>query len=395
MLVGHGFSFLLQAAYFVLLARLLGVKEYGVFAGAFALVGIVAPYSTLGSGILFMRYVGSGQGEAHAHWANVLVSTLTVGSGLTLVLYLLAPHLINEASASIVLVVAIGNCVFSQLLPSIGQMFQTLELMRISAILNLLTNFLRLFAVSIMTFVLHHATARIWAIASLLVSMLAAIAGVLFVTFYFGKPRYTPGLFRSNAAEGLGFSIGGSAQSIYNDIDKTLLSHYGMNLQNGIYTMAYRIVDIATIPIMALDSAALPRYFRQSREGYASVTSLAIRLAKRAGLLGVALSVCLFLSAPLIPRVVGKGFADSVLALRWLCLLPVFRGVHQLMGSAIAGIGFQRYRTMAQFSAAAINFALNLWLMPGHGWLGAAWASLVTDGLLAVTNWLILRNLIA
>ena len=59
MLAGQGFSLLLQATYFVLLARLLGVGEYGVFAGAFAFVGIVMPYSSLGAGTLFMRYVGS------------------------------------------------------------------------------------------------------------------------------------------------------------------------------------------------------------------------------------------------------------------------------------------------------------------------------------------------
>jgi len=193
--------------------------------------------------------------------------------------------------------------------------------------------------------------------------------------------------------EGFGFSLAGSTQSAYNDIDKTMLSHYGMNVANGIYTMAYRIVDVATIPITALDAAALPRFFRQSRDGATSVADLSVRLAKRAVLLGIIMSGCLFLTAPLIPLIVGNGFRDSVMALRWLCLIPAFRGIHQITGSAITGMGFQRYRTSAQFSAAALNLGLNLWLIPRYGWLGAAWASVATDGALGVTNWSMLQCL--
>ena len=50
LLAGQGLGVLLQAIYFVVLARLLGPQEYGVFIGAFAFTGIVACYSTLGTG---------------------------------------------------------------------------------------------------------------------------------------------------------------------------------------------------------------------------------------------------------------------------------------------------------------------------------------------------------
>src|ERR1700691_3609510 len=76
MLVGQGLSLLLQAAFFVLLARLLGVREYGVFAGAFAFVGIAMPYSTLGSGLLFMRYVSARPSTYAIYWGNILFSTV-------------------------------------------------------------------------------------------------------------------------------------------------------------------------------------------------------------------------------------------------------------------------------------------------------------------------------
>ena len=202
-----------------------------------------------------------------------------------------------------------------------------------------------------------------------------------------------PRLLVARLGEGLNFSFAGSTQSAYNDIDKAMLSHYGMNVANGIYTMAYRIVNIATIPVSALDAAALPRYFRRSQQGAHAVKNLSFRLAWRAASSGLLMSGCMFLAAPIIPRIVGRGFTESVSALRWLCLIPAFRGLHQLTGSAVTGMGFQRYRTVAQLAAAAFNFALNLWLIPRYGWLGAAWASLATDGGLAIVNWLMLHNL--
>jgi O-antigen/teichoic acid export membrane protein len=393
MLIGQGLSLLLQVGYFVLLARLLGVKEYGVFAGAFAFVGIAMPYSTLGSGLLFMRYVSSRPSTYAEYWGNILISTVFAGTALTVVLYFLAPFLLNPASASIVILVAIGNCVFSQLVASMGFVFQTFERLQMTATLNILTNSLRLVAVGIMTGMLPHASARQWALASVYISILAAFVGYWIVTRRFGRPKFVPRLMLSHALEGLGFSLGWSAQSIYNDIDKTLLSHYGMNFQNGVYTMAYRIVDVATIPVTAVDAAALPRYFNEHGKDALRVPPLAFRLARRASLIGLLMSAALFIAAPIIPHLVGSGFTDSILALRWLCLLPAMRGLHQLTGSAITGMGFQRFRTAAQFSAAGFNLALNLWLIPRHGWLGAAWASIATDGSLAIVNWLLLGRL--
>jgi O-antigen/teichoic acid export membrane protein len=393
MLIGQGLNVLLQAGYFILLARLLGVREYGVYAGAFAFVAMATPYCTLGSGLLFVRYVGADHSKFAAYWGNILLSSALAGSILTAALCLIAPHFLNSASASIVMLVGIANCIFAPLVASMGFMFQAFEVLRITALLNLLTNALRFLAAAAMTALLPRASAGQWALATICISGLAAVVGFIIVTKRFGRPRFFPRMLASHALEGLNFSLGWSAQSAYNDIDKTLLSHYGLNVQNGIYTMAYRVVDVASTPAGALDAAALPRYVRESARDLHSVPRLAVRLAKRASLIGLLISAALFLAAPLIPLVVGQGYAEAVLALRWLCLLPAMRGIHYLTGCALTGSGFQRYRTSSQLCVAALNLGLNLWLIPQYGWLGAAWASLASDGSLAVVNWIMVRRI--
>jgi len=391
LLVGQGLGLLLQAVYFVILAHLLGPIQYGVYAGAFAFANLVAQYSSLGTGSVFLRYVSMDRSRFAVYWGNILVVTTVVGGALVLALNLLGPKLLNPASAAIVLVAAIGNCICVQLTIEAGRVFQTFEEMRLTAALNLLTNLLRTIAALAFLVTVHKATAGQWAIASTLVAALAAGIIVVTITIRFGRPRFDARLFAKRSAEGCGFAVAMSTSSLYNDVDKTMLSHYGMNHANGIYSMAYRIVDIATIPIFSIRDAAMPRFFKLGRIGIAASADLSNRLLRRALSLGVISSAVMFVAAPLIPFVLGQGFTEGVDALRWLCLIPVFRSIHQMAGCALTGAGMQNIRTGSQLTAATINFFLNLWLIPKWGWHGAAWSSLGTDAALAAMNWGLLR----
>jgi O-antigen/teichoic acid export membrane protein len=161
-----------------------------------------------------------------------------------------------------------------------------------------------------------------------------------------------------------------------------------MNRANGIYSMAYRIVNIGTMPISALVGAAFPRFFREGVKGIGATVPMARALLRRTAVLGVGISAAMFFCAPLIPHLVGKSYAESVSALRWLCLIPFFRCFHLSAGDAISGAGHQKFRLVSQSIAATGNLLLNLYLVPRYSWQGAAWASLATDGTLGIANWL-------
>jgi O-antigen/teichoic acid export membrane protein len=394
MMAGQGAGIVLQAIYFVILARLLGVVQYGIFVGAFSLTTIVAQYSALGTGTVLLRYVSNNHKSFAVFWGNVVAVTSCFGALLVLALHFIAPHILDPASASLVLLAGIGNCICTQLTTVAGNVFQAFEKLRITAALNLLTNFVRTLTAAIMVVTLHHATAWQWALASALVSALAAVIALSVVTVKFGWPEFTSRTFAKHGVEGVEYSFAASTSFLYNDLDKTMLSHYGLNQANGVYTMAYRVVDIATIPITAIHAAALPQFFKRGASGLESSAQFSGTLIKRGLVLGFLASAGMFVAAPLIPHLAGKGFTESVLALRWLCLLPVFRSIHLMTGCALTGAGLQRYRTTTQTAAVALNFLLNLWLIPAYGWLGAAWSSLATDGALGVLNWAIVKLLV-
>jgi O-antigen/teichoic acid export membrane protein len=121
-----------------------------------------------------------------------------------------------------------------------------------------------LFAVGLLV-TLHKADALQWAVASLVVSVATGCVAIAIVTGHFGFPQFCPRLFVQRAREGLIFAVSGSTTSIYNDVDKAMLAHFGMNAANGVYTMAYRLVDISTMPLRAVHAAAFPRFSDMER----------------------------------------------------------------------------------------------------------------------------------
>ena len=386
MMFGQGGSFVLQAAYFLLIARLLGTTEYGIYAGAFALVNTVTPYSVLGSPMLFMRHVSADRSLAQIYWGNSLATTAGITFLLLGLLPWIASHLLGKGLAGVILTLTIANCLTGQVVNSASIVFQTFERMRATALLRLSSNALRVVALIILMLMYGHATVFQCSMAILVGSSLAAFLSLAWVRSVIGDARINRTLFLRRFWEGIGFSVAGSTQAAYNDTDKILLSHYGMNAADGIYTVAYRLADFATTPVAALDSVALPRYFKLNTEGVSSVLNLASKLIPIAVLLGFGASFFTLLSSPLVLKVIGHGFSETLIAVRWLCWLPGLRAIHQLSGSALTATGFQNHRTVAQLFVALLNLGMNLVLIPTHGWLGAAWASLISDGLLGGIN---------
>jgi O-antigen/teichoic acid export membrane protein len=110
-------------------------------------------------------------------------------------------------------------------------------------------------------------------------------------------------------------------------------------------------------------------------------------------MIGYSLLACggLFLFAPLFPLIIGKDFARTVEALRWLAILPVLKSIHYFFADALTGAGYQGVRAAAQIFVALTNVGLNFWLIPAYSWRGAAWSSVACDGLLAVSLYVALR----
>jgi O-antigen/teichoic acid export membrane protein len=204
-------------------------------------------------------------------------------------------------------------------------------------------------------------------------------------------PRFQLNLFVPSVREGFHFATSLASQSVYNDIDKTMLARLSTVEAAAIYAAAYRFIEAAILPIRSVANAAYPEFFRVGAQGVTSGFGFARRILQRSSLYGLGTAAALFLMAGFIPMVLGRAYQESVTALRWLCLLPVIKCVHIFLSDTLTGANYQWQTSSAQIAVAVFNILINLWLIPAFTWRGAAWSSLATDGLLMVLLYLIIH----
>src|ERR1700730_4205809 len=80
MLLGQGLKLVIQALYFTVIARSLGVQNYGAFVGVVGLVGIMSPFGTLGSGRLLIKNVVRDGRQFKKNCGLALLTTLSSSS---------------------------------------------------------------------------------------------------------------------------------------------------------------------------------------------------------------------------------------------------------------------------------------------------------------------------
>jgi len=161
----------------------------------------------------------------------------------------------------------------------------------------------------------------------------------------------------------------------------------------GIYAAAYRLIDVAFVPVKSLLAAAYTKFFQRGSAGISGTIDFSRRLSPIAGIYGLTAGIGLFLLAPVIPHLLGDEYLAAVEALRWLAPLPFLKAMHYFAADTLTGAGFQGVRSLVQVIVAVFNFLVNLWLIPLYSWKGAAWSSLASDTFLMLSLWMMVAFL--
>ncbi len=385
--IGQGLRLVIQAAYFVLIARSLGPTAYGAFAAVVALVSVLGPFSGMGTTNLFIRDVRSGKRDAVICWGNGLLITVVSGSLLTAVVLVVNYLFHLKTGAFIVLVVCISDLIFMKITELAAFGFAASNRMKDTSIQSVVVSLLRLAAIGILVLTLHSVSLSEWVWAYLVSGIVGTAYAVYRGTNLWGRPKLQLNSLREDLSEGLFFSISTSATSIYNDVDKIMLGRLSDFVSTGIYSAAYRLIDVSMTPVRSLVSAAYPVFFKKGVDGITATHPYAKSLIVKASMYGVGISASLWIFAPILPLILGKQYILAVPALRLLAPIPLLRCFHVFLADSLSGAGFQRVRTGIQVGVGVLNVVANLYILPRFSWRGAAWTSLACDGLLVVVFW--------
>ena len=378
----------LAAVYFALLARSLGVSGYGAFMGVCALASVLSPFAGVGSGNLLIRDVARDRAVFSKRWGTCLVATLVSGSLLVTASAALSTLLLPRSlPLLLVLTIGVAELLFARLLDLAGMAFQAVEQLSMTAWFSFALTLARCLAAGCLLLLVPHATPLTWAWLYLISTALPACLAVATVHQRLGLPVFRRFGRKAELREGLFFSISLSAQTIYNDIDKTMLARMASLASTGLYAAAYRIVDAAFSPVNAVMYAAYAKFFQHGAHGLRDASRFGLRMLARAAAYSLALTATLWLTAPYIPKVLGSQFAESVAALRLLSPLLLLRSIHVWGADSLTGAGYQGTRTVLQVFVAFGNIALNIALLPRYSWRGACYSTLICDGMLVVLLW--------
>jgi len=382
----------IQGVYFVLLGRHLGAHGYGLFAGAVAFVFILAPFAGLGSSNVLIMNVARNPAVFPVYWGKCLLTLGVSGTFFTLITWRVGSIFLPNVPMTLLVSLAIAEFFFGRAAEASGQAFQAFERLKTTAQINVFLGMARLAGVLGFS-VSSSRTPEMWGLWYLGSTAFVGFISILWVSRVLGLPRITVPT-RLDFRLGFHFALGLASSTMYADIDKTMLTRMGTPEAAGVYAAAYRAIVMALSPISSLFRATYARFFRQGVEGLRGCLDLAFRLMPFTVLYGLASFLLLFFLAPWAPLIMGQDFQAAVGALRLLAPLPLIDGIYYLGGNVLTGAGYVKVRSYLQLLVAILNVVLNLYLIPRWSWMGAGWASLVTDGALALSVWTAIAFLI-
>jgi O-antigen/teichoic acid export membrane protein len=387
LLVGKGMRLVLQAAYFVIIARTLGVANYGAFVGTTALVAIVSPFVGVGIETLLLKNVAKDRHLFGEYWGNSLWMVMVTGIGLMGLLAIVGPIALPSISPLLIGLVAVSDLIFGSITNIAIRAFQAVDRLKISAQINIAVMFMKVLAAFSLMYFFAKPDPIEWAWLYLGSSVIVACFAAILVHRLLGSPKLALNRIMPELKEGFYFSISTSAYTVYNDIDKTMLARLSTLAATGIYAAAYRLIDVTFIPVMSIAGAAYADFFRKGKDGVAATVAFAKPLVLVTSAYSVAAGIGLLLFAPIVPSILGSDYTNVVEALRWLAPIPLFRGLQHFGGDILTGTGFQGLRSALEVIISIFNIGINLWLIPLYSWQGAAWSSLASDGLLMLMLW--------
>lgn len=388
----------MQLGYFVLVARALTVEEYGLFIGVSAMASLLISFAGFGSGDILIKNVSRDRSLFSVYWGNALF-TAVISSALLIAACMAASFIFfADRGSPLLIALILFSDIFCLTLWNIsGDALSSFDKLYQVAQTDFLYSTNKLMAALILVLGVWSPTITTWTWLYCISSIVTALYSVGLVCYSLGRPKFKPALVLRNLKEGALFSLSYSAEKINGDIDKTMLASAATFEATGLYAAGSRFLTSAYTPLHVLFGNAYMRYFKHGANGIQGSFGVGKRLLPAVLAYGALTTIGFIWLAPLLPRVLGEAYADTVVVLRWLSPYVLMLGVQAIAADTLTGAGFQSWRSGVNVGTALLNIGLNFWLIPAYSWQGAVWATLISDGaklsmLWAMVAWLRLRN---
>jgi O-antigen/teichoic acid export membrane protein len=367
------------------LIRKLGQDHYGTFTVLVNLTAIVSVVLDLGFNVLFVREGARHQDEIQRYLRNVMsvrvlmaVVSLPILAALIFPLglgYLLVPGFVLMVLTSYSTLLRNGLYAVQKL----G--FEALAVVLESLVLLVLIVYGGRTNQGVVYYVWAYAAQ--YAFSCVYFAIVLAVKRIGVIGW-----RFEAALLREWFWKGLPFALTFVLTILYFRIDQPLIYVFKGVHEASWYAAAYKPIEsLLFVPITFLSVVfpVLSVYFRERR---AEMLDAVSRFYKALLLMGWPISVGIFvLAKPLTPLLLGNGFLPSEPALRILALALGIAFVNNTFIGALNASDRQSSFSWAAGWSVVANLALNLTLIPLFGYIGASWATVLTEIVLGAVGW--------
>lgn len=391
MSLGIGLRTVGQVLVFLVVARQLGIEAYGAYAAVLAIAGSLGCLGGLGIQTVMLRDI-SRQPECFPRaWGQTLV-VMGISSPLLMGLYLLLACLIlpNAISVKIIIGIGVAELICTPLVQAGISAYQGHGHLGKAAWFVFIPMVFRFAGVLVLIALIHLipnvSPLELWVILYVATAILAAISVICCVNRDLCRPQWPEAkkIF-AGLREGILFASAGAALKLYAEIDKTMLARLASLEAAGLYSVAYRVMDMATIPVVALLTTSLPRFFRASREHLPGSPLIPWRLLPAPVCYTIGIGLFMSCTARWVPTILGSNFHPAISAVQWLAWLPLVSLPRLFLQTRLIAGDLQRAVVALLGAGAMLNILLNLILIPSMHWRGAVIATYAAEVVMGIT----------
>jgi len=196
-----------------------------------------------------------------------------------------------------------------------------------------------------------------------------------------------PSVFRKGGRglevrDGLPFAAAALSMRLQAEFNKPVLARQGFELA-GNFSAAQRMVDLISLPLMAMQEALWPRLYAAGGTGSTHRVAILVLIAMSLSMGGV-----LWMLAPWLPHVLGRDFSEAANTLRWLAFLPAFQCCRNLINFRIIAEKRLQWTGYSFVAAALAGVAANVLAVPHLGIAGAVLAVYISESVVMAVQWL-------
>lgn len=369
----------------IIIARYLGVSDYGIVSFAISFTSLVGIVMDLGMSTYITREIAKNRNSVNKYFNNIFIFKLILAiilffiSGL--ILYLLG---YPQWTILITLLFTI-ELIFMSMTVFLNGVFQAFEEVKYQAIGSILNSSLLLIGILI---TLGFDLGVVAIALSYTLSYFIYFSYILLKyiqTFSFPKFEIDVKFIKRVLIESIPFGLTNFFYTIYFSIDIVMLSYISGDYATGLYKSAYNIITVFTTFFVVYQAVFFPvmsKFFKESQNLIKISYELSIKYLL---LIIIPISAIIFFYArPIVDLIYSNQYSlasTPVQILIWTVLFLFINGAASVLLNAI---NQEKTVTKIYIIAALFNVCLNLILIPVYSYDGAAIATVISEILITI-----------